>query len=648
MDKEIVDRSQVVKNTLGAEWNTLLQLSQTRVGGRSATKIDPPILASSNDVALSQDLLGRLHDEAATVHGIRIEGTLGEGGMGIVRSATQLSIGRKVAVKMLKGDAPEGTAVTHILREAWITGMLEHPNIVPIYDVRLAENGSPVIVLKRIDGAGWSDVMHDREALTSRIGTRDPLEWNLRIFVQVCNAIHFAHSRGIIHRDLKPENVMIGEFGEVYVLDWGIAVSMREEHRDRLPLARDAHQIAGTPHYMAPEMFGNQAHLISERTDVYLLGGLLFEIVTTKPPHEGDDLLQIAAKVFANDLALPSDTPAELARIIRRALAIGSQDRFESAQELRQAIEAYLSHRAGERLADEARECLSRLEDEARATAPFAQPDTVHRLFSECHFGFRAALKEWPENEAATGGLAHAFSTMIAWELSAEHPQAAVALLADAATLPIPAPLVKQVEDAMAAHVAREQHVKSLEALGRNFDPKTGAQTRGFLGALFGLMWTASPLVEQVLSKTHRPTHADAVGASVVGTAVMLAGAGWARETLSRTALNRRLVTATIGVPVAMAMLYAGLGVLDVPIDKSHPLALFLWAFATAYLAIFVERQFWLPAAAYGVGFALAAWNPQWSFYVQSATNAILSGVLLYVWWRETRAGRESDTHKAL
>jgi serine/threonine protein kinase len=221
-------------------------------------------------------------DETRTsqfAEGLALGKTLGEGGMGLVRAATQRSLGRQVAVKTLKPDAKNDQATLRLLREAWVTGSLEHPNIVPVYDLGLGEDGAPVIVLKLIEGSPWSDV-----ARAPADHAEDLLEKNLRIFLQVCNAVALAHSRGVIHRDLKLENVMVGRFGEVYLVDWGIAVSLRPDPTGRLPLASEAKEMAGTPAYMAPEMLGSG--VLTERTDVYLLGAILHEllVVTRRTP----------------------------------------------------------------------------------------------------------------------------------------------------------------------------------------------------------------------------------------------------------------------------------------------------------------------------------------------------------------------------
>ena len=173
--------------------------------------------------------------------GLSLHEVIGSGGSAVVRMATQRSLAREVAVKQPREEKLRWV----LLREARITGRLQHPNILPVYDIVRSEEGDPLILMKRVGGQNWTQVMAGLS-----------LEDNLRILLQVCNAVAFAHSQGVIHRDLKPDNVMIGEFGEVVVLDWGLAV--RTEHLDEpwIPLASDQSGIAGTPAFMAPEMLG--------------------------------------------------------------------------------------------------------------------------------------------------------------------------------------------------------------------------------------------------------------------------------------------------------------------------------------------------------------------------------------------------------
>jgi eukaryotic-like serine/threonine-protein kinase len=229
--------------------------------------------------------------------------TIGEGGMAVVRIAKQTSLGREVAVKVLREDAAD-SASPRMLREAWITGTLEHPNIVPVHDLGVDGDGRPMLVLKRIEGRPWSELIGKRDEIRARFGM-DALEWNLQQLVHVCHAVAFAHSRGIVHRDLKPANIMIGGFGEVYVLDWGIAVSLIDDGTGRLPLASQCNELAGTLAYMAPEMLGPGP--IAEQTDVYLLGAMLYEIVAGTPPHMRESVSATLESIMRSKPVLSTD-----------------------------------------------------------------------------------------------------------------------------------------------------------------------------------------------------------------------------------------------------------------------------------------------------------------------------------------------------
>ncbi|MBA3453112.1 MAG: serine/threonine protein kinase, partial [Deltaproteobacteria bacterium] len=210
---------------------------------------------------------------------LRTGKVIGEGGMGIVREAEQVALGRIVAIKTLKAGRADPRGASDLLREAWVTGALEHPNIVPVHHLEIDEALLPLLILKRIDGVEWSALCNDAAEVQRRFGATDLLAWNLGILNQALNALRFAHARGVIHRDLKPSNVMIGNFGEVYLLDWGIAVATRDDGTQRFPLASEATELAGTPNYMAPEMLGRgDGPGLSERTDIYLAGAVLYEL----------------------------------------------------------------------------------------------------------------------------------------------------------------------------------------------------------------------------------------------------------------------------------------------------------------------------------------------------------------------------------
>jgi serine/threonine-protein kinase len=197
---------------------------------------------------------------------------LGKGGTAVVYLGWQEGLGREVAIKQ-----PHRLALAELLvREARVMGSLDHPNIPPIYAIQEKE-GLPQIVMRRIQGKTWLEELDQKS-----------LDANLKILLQVSQAVACAHAQGIIHRDLKPENVMLGPFGEVFVLDWGLAVRT-EQGPLELPLAEDCKEAAGTPAYMAPEMLGSRfgtSPPISIQTDIFLLGAILYRILSGKAPFE--------------------------------------------------------------------------------------------------------------------------------------------------------------------------------------------------------------------------------------------------------------------------------------------------------------------------------------------------------------------------
>ena len=171
---------------------------------------------------------------------------LGEGGMGVVYAARQASIDRTVAIKMLKPSMMHDTNLkTKFLTEASVTGDLDHPNIVAVHELGTNQEGSVFYSMRRVVGTPWLDVI-----------SKKTLSENLDYLMRVCDAIAFAHSRGVIHRDLKPENVMLGDFGEVLVMDWGLALSIRDG--GKADSIHESDTLAGTPAYMAPELYGGR------------------------------------------------------------------------------------------------------------------------------------------------------------------------------------------------------------------------------------------------------------------------------------------------------------------------------------------------------------------------------------------------------
>jgi serine/threonine-protein kinase len=576
--------------------------------------------------------LGGLASDVSQQIALDIESTIGEGGMGIVRLATQRSLGRKVVVKTLRRSGDPEDAL-RLLREAWVTGSLEHPNIVPVHDLGLDSAGLPVIVLKRIEGVMWSELIADPARVQREKGVDDALEYHLGIFSHVCNAIALAHARGVIHRDLKPENVMVGAFGEVYVVDWGIAVSLRDDATGRFPLASDAHDVAGTPAYMAPEMLGGSSPEIGERTDVYLLGAVLYEILTGKAPHEAKSLREMVASILASDVTLPATAPPELARICKRATAPDAKDRFASVEELRSAVQGFLKHRGSEALASDASTRLHELREILSSIDPTSeqQRTRLYNVFGECRFGFRQALRSWSDNVAAKDGLVSACEAMIEFELRRGFPEHAAAILAE---LESPSPALEQrVHDELEK---RAHERASMERIKHRYDPSIGSRTRAVWGAVAGLFFTLTPLVGIQFEKR--------VGLSAAGNlrnallllavSILVVVSRW--KALSQTQVNRRMALAVVLTLAGQVLLEIGGNVLGIPPESSIVLHFFLWFMAAALLSLAIDRRMVPSAIGYLAAFLYLCKVPSDRWPVMVLANFVLAANI-YIAWRRPR-----------
>jgi hypothetical protein len=608
--------------------------------------IIPPRLHSTAG-GRAMDVLVQLSKGSATSR-LETGEIIGEGGMGIIRAATQVALGRTVAVKTLKPLLRDQSAAIDLLREAWVTGALEHPNIVPVHYVELDHEGAPVIVMKRITGAAWSELLGDAAEVERRFGATDLVAWNLGILMHVLNAIRFAHDRGVVHRDLKPSNVMIGDFGEVYVLDWGIAVSLVDDGSGRLPLASAAKQVAGTPAYMAPEMLGRAGAPISERTDIYLAGSLLYELVVGRPPHDGSTAVAVFASVLASRPALPTSVPSELARICIRAMQARPEDRFASADEMRLAIQAYLEHRGSANLSARASVRLGELTAQlaARADDEAEHREAIYRLFGACRFGFHEALSVWPENRDARAGLATATTAVAEYELAAGNPKAAVALLGDLADAP--AELVTRARAAVEVAARRQAE---LERMREQHDPTLGRRTRMFLAGVAGLVFTLLPL--GYLVEPHALGLDSHVGNAVwaLGALGGLGGlAYWARNSMTVTSFNRRLVATGVFVFVSQAMLSLFSPLAGFTVAESHLIMIFLWGSITAMLAINLDVWLWPSAVGHFIAFAIAAYDPEIRHWAMSASNLAFTINVLVRWspgtFRMTPEEREAKERR--
>ena len=281
-------------------------------------------------------------------------GEVGRGGMGVVRRVFDQDLLRYSALKVL--DPQSEAHPSHIRRflgEARITGQLQHPHVVPVHDVGV-KDGSLAFSMKLVEGRTLEAVVAD--AGDARL---EPvrLASTLRAFVKVCDAVEYAHSKAVIHRDIKPENIMVGTFGQIYVMDWGVAMVMGEQTRpiqqpvvvsnvpgDSITEVEGA--VIGTPNYMPPEQAKGRVDLLGPTTDVFALGATLFHVLTGRPPYEGPAgypvLVKAAICAVPDPIELEPDAPSGLVRIVKKAMAREPGDRYQTVGEMSRDIQQFL------------------------------------------------------------------------------------------------------------------------------------------------------------------------------------------------------------------------------------------------------------------------------------------------------------------
>ncbi len=557
---------------------------------------------------------------------VELGAMIGEGGMGIVWEARQTPLRRDVAVKRVHPQAPQPEATQALLREARITGQLEHPNVVPIHAIGKDKDGRPIIVMKRIEGTTWSDLLVEQ----SRHGpgaVMSHLEYHIEVLIDVAKAVHFAHSRGIIHRDIKPDNVMIGGFGEVYVVDWGIAVHLHSTDLD-MPLAKDVRLVTGSPAYMAPEMAIGDGPHIDERTDVYLLGATLHEIITGRPPHAAADTIRMLTNAYASapqryDPSVPSD----LVEICHTAMARGPDERFPSAAAFAAALQRHLKHRDSTLLADEAEAKLEELRESI--AAGHRDKDSLYHLFNECRFGFTHALRIWEANRRAQEQLQHALELMIAYELEHGSAGAAAALLGD-----LPSPSGRLRERVEKKRGAENRAKEELTHLKERLDPTRADRPRAILSFVVAVSWA---ILHAGMFYVDRHTEylvghhqvALAYGLYVVASVGV---ALYARDTLLIRAASGVQTQLTVTLCyAAMAAVWPIAAVLEITMASTFALCLFIGGLMWMAGAVAVDRRLLAWGASLLVGLAGILVRPDnailWSG-AAGATGATLLGLL--------------------
>jgi serine/threonine-protein kinase len=254
--------------------------------------------------------------------------------MGCIDAAFDPVIGRRVAIKTLREEYRDNhQALSKFAEEARVTGQLEHPNVIPIYD--LGESAEdPFIVMRLVQGKSVTQLLEQSSRPSTSVDAANLLRHLVEILLSLCDALAFAHSRGVFHCDVKPDNVMVGEHGQIYLMDWGVAAT--EQSREG---------FGGTAAYMAPEQLLGRVDDIDARTDVFGLGGVLYEVLTGKPPNDAGSLLAVArgeGMLSFSPGRLWTRLPPELCRIAAKALAPAREERYPNVAALRADLEQFL------------------------------------------------------------------------------------------------------------------------------------------------------------------------------------------------------------------------------------------------------------------------------------------------------------------
>lgn len=316
----------------------------------------------------------------------KVMASIGRGGMGVVHQARDLRIRRNVAMKVIRTASQFSREnVLRFVDEAQLTGQLQHPNIVPVYEIGLDEQDEVFYTMKFVRGITLDEILRDLRAEKEEALKKYPLTTLLNVFSKICDGVAYAHSMGVVHRDLKPDNVMIGEYGEVLVMDWGlakkIAHGVSDEHlgdSKPAPPPPDLRGfqtlnglIVGTPPYIAPEAARGELENIDPRSDIYVLGAILYAILTLRPPYPGKEFGELIEQIVSGKFVHPSsfNTPAKtgktpvptetsalaysllhlpgkrvpegVAAIVLKAMAYESKDRYQTVAELQEDITAW-------------------------------------------------------------------------------------------------------------------------------------------------------------------------------------------------------------------------------------------------------------------------------------------------------------------
>ncbi len=560
---------------------------------------------------------------------IQLAEVIGEGGMGVVHRGVQASVGREVAIKTVVRPQDAGA----LLQEAYITGQLEHPNVMPIHDIVIETSGRPLVVLKHIEGRVWRETVSKPADMAIGAEGEGSIEWHVKVLIQVCQALRFAHSRGIVHRDIKPSNIMIGTFDEVYLMDWGVAMAL-DSNNERLKNIGTSPSLAGSPAYMAPEQFEGDPAKIGAHTDVYLVGASLYHAIVGKPPQAGRDLEKLQQAIHERtEVSLPDGTPSELRAIVNRAMNVEVSKRYRSIAELRHALERFLQHRSSKQLVESAA-----LHTEQMAEAQWNEDEaTAERAFFDAAFCYRAALEAWPGNTSARTQLRELVRQRVVQLLAEKAPTSAnraLKLTED------PAPeLVQRVEAALEADALSKARLDEFE-LGDNRE--FGLEVRRVGGAVFGASWVVLwAWVGWFKPESARPI----LAATLVYFGLAVIYFYRTRKVMWEVRLNRYNAGIICVGLLAQTITVSVTTIIGAPVTPMLTQLLLIWALTAACSAVVVDMRISPTAVVYALGFVICAADPAqltWVLPTGALVTVLTSLGINFLTARQARAQRRA------
>lgn len=585
--------------------------------------IDETVASEAEALALHLDRLPAipLDDKLRSQFGIA--SILGKGGMGIVHAADQISLSREVAIKRPTRASDRAAAL--LLREARVMGFLEHPSIPPVHLIARDEHDRPYVVMKRIDGVTMQETIMSPEGFNERTRL-------LEVLISVANAMDFAHSHGLVHLDLKPANIMIGEFGEVYVLDWGCAVAFREGLPEGIPRPEPSDTFQGTPRYVAPEMFTDEAPL-GPATDIYLLGGILYAILTGEGPNRGASTTEVLEFAHRPKQRLyPESTPQELIDVCEKALARTTDDRHKSAGEFRKEIEAHIKQRGARQI-----EALAwtRLHELQMFIKRDHDEDDVVATFNTARSAFMESLQIWTGNQKARDGLQQTLEAFICYELEHDRPESALRLISE---LPDSRP---ELEERCKTAVDRRQKEfkglkQDIERLAREVDPRVAGRSKAVLWAIIGLAIAVPQLLPPLLGKV--PSAFEVTIAQGFFALILAGVVVYFRDRLLSTMNNRVLIGVVLAMVGYSLIPRAGAAYGISSLGYAFGLDLSLVVCFGIFLVAIVDRLLVAAVPCYVIGAIACFVRPDIGYLIFPVTHLVGMSILSFVYWWTDRA----------